>query len=439
MKNVKSRQQAGRVIHSRILDSRSFAFARRGAHPVYMNDKGAIMKNVARMGALVLLFAAAAQAQPGEQKPRDAGAVELALDRKLEKLSVSDKPVPEALAEIGSEAGVGIAIDGDAAELLPWGRQTKVAAVTISNASLREALPQILNPLGMVYVVNDGHLLVVAAEPLKRMNRRATWQDLKLLRWCQETLYTPEAFAGISLQYRVTAKVDAPKMLERQLERAGHGTVAQMLETACNSLGWVWLPDNEEIVIRTHEAQIANMLSRRITVRYTNAPLSKILNDLGEKADVAVFFEPGIMMKLPRNTAQSYTLLLDQSSIRQALELIAAETGLKYEIRRDGISIGLSDALAGTTTNPSAAPARRTPYLAKITVPSKDGSFSLDFLLTAEELPPDVLEYREQLVDQYVDKMRSELEGAIEKSIDKKARKSASSQPAEEARPTAGR
>jgi hypothetical protein len=389
---------------------------------------------------MVLLFAAAAMAQAGNPPPSDAGAVELALDRKLDEISVSDKPVPEALAEIGAAAHVGIAIDAEAADLLPWGRQTKVAGVTIPNSSsLRKALPQILDPLGMTYKVAADRILVVASEPLKRINRRATWEDLKLLRRCQETPYTPEAFAGLSVQYRVTAKLDAPKMLERQLERAGHGTIAQMLETACNSLGWVWLPDNEEIVIRTHEAQIANMLSRRITVRYTNAPLANILNDLGDRADVPMFFEPGIMLKLPRTTAQSYTLLLDQSSIRQALELIAAETGLKYEIRRDGISIGLSDTLAGTTTNPSAAPARRTPYVARITVPSKDGSFSLDFLLTAEELPPDVLEYREQLVDQYVDKMRSELEGAIEKSIDKKARKAASSQPAEAVRPAAGR
>jgi hypothetical protein len=394
------------------------------------------MKTVARIGVLFLFLSAAALAQPGNSPPAEPGAVELALDRKLDKISVSDKPVPEALAEIGAAAHVGIAIDAAAAELLPWGRQTKVAGLTIeTDSTLRTALPQLLNPLGMTYKVADGHLLVVASEPLKRMNRRATWEDLKLLRWCQETPYTPEAFAGMKLQYRLTAKVDAPKMLERQLERVGRGTVAQMLETACNSLGWVWLPDNEEIIIRTQEAQIANMLSRRITVRYTNAPLSKILNDLADQADVAVFFEPGIMMRLPRSTAQSYTLLLDQSSIRQALELIAAETGLKYEVRRDGIYIGMSEALAGPTTTAPAALARRTPYLAKITVPSKDGSFSLDFLLTAEELPPDVLEYREQLVDQYLDKMRSELEGAIEKSIDKKAHLAASTQPAEKPQP----
>ncbi|HVP10588.1 MAG TPA: DUF4974 domain-containing protein [Phycisphaerae bacterium] len=398
------------------------------------------MKTAAKMGVLLFIFSAVAMAQTGSPPPTDAGGVELALDRKLEKISVSDKPVPEALAEIGAAAHVGIAIDAEAAELLPWGRQTKVADLTIETGfTLRAALPQLLNPLGMTYKVADNHILVVASPPLKRINRRATWEDLKLLRWCQETPYTPEAFAEMKIQYRLTAKIDAPKMLERQLDRAGHGTIAQMLETACNSLGWVWLPDNDEIVIRTHEAQIANMLSRRISVRYTNAPLSKILNDLADRADVLVFFEPGIMLKLPHATAQSYTLLLDQSSIRQALELIAAETGLKYEIRRDGIYIGLSEALAGPTTTAPAAPTRRSPYVARITVPSKDGTFSLDFLLTADELPPDVLEYREQLVDQYVDKMRSELEGALEKSIDKKAQRSASTQPAETPGPTAGR
>jgi hypothetical protein len=357
-------------------------------------------------------------AQDKAPKAAGGGDVEAALDRKLARLAISGKEIPEALAEIGGEAGVKIAIDDAAAELLPWGKETKLAAVTISNASLREALPQILTPLGMSYVVSEGRILVVATDPLKRINRRATWEDLKLLRWCQETPYTPEAFAGLKLQYRVTAKVDAPKMLQRQLERAGRGTVAQMLEVACNALGWVWLPDNEDIIIRTHEAQIANMLSRRISVRYMNTPLARILNDLADRADVALFFEPGIMLKLPRSTAESYTLLLEQSSIRQALELIAAETGLEYEIRRDGITIGLSEALAG---NAARSTTRRSPYVAKITIPSRDGTFTLDFLLSGDELPPDLLEYRQQVIEEYVEKMRAQLESMLEKSLENRA------------------
>jgi hypothetical protein len=376
-------------------------------------------KTALTTGFFLFMAGAVAFAQPVDQKPAAGGDVELALDRKLEKLAISNKEIPAALDEIGEKGGVKIAVDDAAAELLPWGKQTKIAGATISDASLREVLPQILNPLGMTYVVEGGRIHVVATEPLKRINRRATWEDLKLLRLCCETPYTPEEFAKLKLQYRVTAKVDAPKMLQRQLERAGRGSIAQMLETACNSLGWAWLPDNEEIVIRTHEAQIANQLSRRVTIRYTNTPLAKVLTDLANKADVGIFFEPGVMLKLPRPTAESYTLLLDQSSIRQAFELIAAETGLAYEIRRDGINIAISETLAGGAARSST---RRSPYVAKVSIPSKDGSYTLDFLLSGDELPPDILEYRDQMIEQYVERMRVDLEGSTEKSMEDEAK-----------------
>lgn len=369
------------------------------------------MHSASRMAVLLLLNSAIVLAQQADQKAAG-GDVELALDRKLPQITLSGKVVPEALAEIGAQAGVKIIVDEAAVELLPWGRQTKIADVTVRGASLREALPLILGPLGMTYAVNEGRIQVVATEPLKRINRRATWDDLKLLRWCTETPYTPETFAELKLQYRVTAKVDAPKLLQRQLERSGRGTVAEMLEVACNSLGWVWLPDNSDLVIRTHEAQIANMLSRRVTIRYTNAPLAKILSDLADRADVAMFFEPGMMLKLPRSTAESYTLLLDQSTIRQALELIAAETGLQYEVRRDGIHFGLSDAISGNAARPAA---RRSPYVARISIPIKEGGYTLDVLLSGEDLPPDVLEYRDQVIERYVDKVRADMEKAAEK------------------------
>jgi len=376
-------------------------------------------KTTIAIGLFLCSAGAVALAQPADQKPPAGGDVELALDRKLQKLTISDKEIPAVLAEIGALAGVQIAIDDEAAELLPWGKQTKIAGATISDASLRDALPRVLDPLGMSYVVRDGRILVTATEPLKRINRRATWEDLKLLRFCCETPYTPEGFANLKLQYRITAKVDAPKMLQRQLERAGRGSIAQMLETACNSLGWVWLPDQGDIIIRTHEAQVANQLSRRVTIRYTNAPLSKVLSDLAARADVAIFFEPGVMLKLPRSTAESYTLLLDQSSIRQAFELIAAETGLAYDIHRDGISIGLSEAISGSAARSST---RRSPYVAKISVPSKDGTYTLDFLLSGDELPPDVLEFRDHIIEQYIERLRVDLEGLAEKSMEEKAK-----------------
>lgn len=378
------------------------------------------MNLVCKSVAILVLVSANAVAQNTPTPSTDESDVARALDRELGAITISAKEIPDALAEIGAQAGVPITIDDNVAGLLPWGRQTKLKAVTIENASLRQALPQILAPLGMTYEIRN-NITVVASKPLERINRRATWEDLKLLRRCNDTPYSEETVSKLNIQYRITSKVDAPKMLLRQLARAGSGTLAEMLETACNSLGWVWLPEGDHVVIRTYQGQIANQLSRRIQARYTNMPLAKILNDLADRADVALFLEPGMMLKLPRSTAQSSTLLLDHGTIRQAFELLAAETGLEYRVTRDGISIRLSEAIAGVSS--AAAAARRSPYVGKISLPSEDGKYTLDFLLRGDELPPDILQYREQIIEEYVEKMRGDMEKLLEQSMESRIEK----------------
>lgn len=342
-------------------------------------------------------------------QPTDAGTIDVAraLDQPLETLTIHEAEVPAALARLGEQAGIRISIDDASAELLPWGRQTRLKKMTAENASLREVLPQVLGALGMTYEIQDNSLIVVASPPLKRLIRRATWDDLKLLRRCHELPYTPENFATLEMQYRITSKVDAPKMLRDQLAKAPCGSVAEMLETATGALGWVWLPEGDHIVIRTVQAQIANAMARRLTVRYANVPLSRILVDLARRADTPINFEPGMMLRLPPATRRSYTLLLQRTSIRQAFELISAETGLKYEIRRDGIHVGLSE---GAPTPDGSPPLRRgSPYVAKISVPGAAGGYTFEILLREEELPEDILEYRRQIKEEYFQKMRADL------------------------------
>jgi hypothetical protein len=355
---------------------------------------------------LALTMAARAETPTANQEGLSPGSAQVAraLDKKLEQVTIHGEALPAALAQLGEEAGIRITIEDESADLLPWGPQTRLKAVNIEDASLAEVLPQVLGALGMTYKVQDDGVLVVASEPLKRINRRSTWDDLKLLRRCCEAEYSPETFSTFRLQYRITNKVDAPKMFMTQLSKAGRGTVAEMMEVATGALGWVWFPDGDRLVIRTSEAQIANLMSRRITARYTNQPLSRILVDLATKAETPIHFEPGMMLKLPQTTSQSYTLLLRETSIRQAFELISAETGLKYDIRRDGVYTGLSDEIGGTT------PARRgSQYVGKISIPSGDGTFTYEFLLRSDELPDDVLEHRRQLIEEYVQKMRRDM------------------------------
>ncbi len=195
-------------------------------------------------------------------------------------------------------------------------------------------------------------------------------------------------------------------MLEHQLSRSGRGSVAEMLEVATGALGWVWFPNGDAIVIRTQQAQIANRLARRISARYVNMPLARVLLDLSEKAETQFVLEPGMMLKLPHSTVQNYSLLLQSASIRQALELICAETGLKYEIEREVVRIGLSDALQ---EGGKRAASRSSPYVGKIVVPGADGGYSLEFLIRTDELPPDILESRDQMIEEIIQKMRKDI------------------------------
>lgn len=334
-----------------------------------------------------------------------------ALDQPLAKLTIAEQEFPAALAEMGRQAGVTITVDEASADLLPWGRQTKVKQIVVENAALRDVLPQVLGALGMRYEIRESDVFVTAGEPLKRINRRATWDDLKLLRELNETEYSIESLAGIKIQYRISAKVDAPALLSAQLAKSGRGTIAQILEVATASLGWVWFPNGDHVAIRTMEAQIANRMSRRVTYRYSGEPLSRILVDLADRAETAIDFEPGMMLKLPPTVAQSTSLVLNASSVRQAFELLQAETGIKYEIRRNGIWVGLSDALRDATASSTGGAGRASgsTYVGKISIASADGKYSYDFLLRADDLPDDILEYRRQIIEEYIQKMRADM------------------------------
>ena len=174
-------------------------------------------------------------------------------------------------------------------------------------------------------------------------------------------------------------------------------------------MGWSWFPEDDHIVVRTNQAQVANKLARRVTGRYSNVPLSQILADLASKSDINLRLEPGMMTRLPASTAQSYTLALQGMSVRQALELIAAETGLKYEIEPEGIYMSLAESTA-TGATASGTPVRSGgPYAVKISIPAKDNTFSYEFFLREDELPQEFLDHRREIKEQFIQKMMTEL------------------------------
>ncbi len=335
-------------------------------------------------------------------------AVAQALDQTIDSFRTDESPVADALAELGRAAGVTIDVDPRSLDLLPWGSNTKLKTINVGSASLRTVLPQILEPLGLEYSIENDGVTVTASEPLKRINRRVTWADLKTLQRCISTEWSAEAMENFTIRYRITSKVDAPALLAEQMAKSAGGSVATVLEDAAGSLGWVWFPNEDHIVIRTVQAQTANYMARRVTVNYTNEPLADILLDLANRAETPINFEAGMMLKLPPETARHTSLALRNNSIRQGFELLSAHTGIRYSIQRGGVNVSLSDVIKrGSST--SLPISLRSPYVGKITVPSADKTYAFDILLREDDLPQDILDYRKALIEEYIEKMRAEM------------------------------
>ncbi len=81
---------------------------------------------------------------------------------------------------------------------------------------------------------------------------------------------------------------------------------------------------------------------------------------------------------------------------------------------RDGIKVGLSAAIEGGGATSSA---RRSSYIGKISIPNPDGTYQFEMLLRTEDLPPDLLEYREELIDEFMEKIRRDMERREEEKL----------------------
>jgi hypothetical protein len=69
--------------------------------------------------------------------------------------------------------------------------------------------------------------------------------------------------------------------------------------------------------------------------------------------------------------------------------------------------MGLSDAVAQEAGKPAAT--RPSTYAAKLSVPSADGGYTLEFVVRSDELPADVMEARGQMLQEMIQKVRRDI------------------------------
>ncbi len=316
-------------------------------------------------------------------------------------------PLPAAMEQITKVTGVRLDADPAVWDLLPWGRLTNITA-KIQNQTLREALTAITQKLGLTFEVSDEAVVIKPLPALRRLGRRATVGELGAL----DLLSTTPAQLGdkpesvkayiAAIDERLVA-IKAPLAVENRMGAVPDSTIVRTsrnatllgaLEDLAHQTNLTWYPWGQNIVIVPKADQIRMQLDKTITTRYDGVEIQQVLTELAQKAGVEFQIEPGAIARVAPQF-RNIRLVLDNASVKQALETIAGFTGLAYVVNDKGVYIW----------NPTKESSER-PAGSKIVGLILLPDLGIEVPVRESDVPYDLREYIESKSKKELDKMR---------------------------------
>ncbi len=341
--------------------------------------------------------------------------VEQALDETT-KITLLDITLGEAMSVVTDQTGVRIVMSPETMALVPQGGSTRIHKVDIANIPLRAGLIQLFSPLGMECLVADDHVTVVPKSAIRELGRRPSWDELETLSWLSGLSpgMNPEALAGLRsrVQFQVEA-TDAWGSLGVAMRNVGAGPGDDVLTAACETLGWGWTLSGRFVVVSSLETQIRQRLSNRISLSMYHKPLFDVMTAIGNKVSVRVRVEPGALQHLSVQIQRAVDLDVFEETAQEALDKLAAYTGLGYLISPDGVTFyrpnGNEQQVQKVAPNEAARPNTvrfSDPYVAKMVVPLPDGT-SMEWLIRLSEMPEDLRDMRQGDIQKGFDALRN--------------------------------
>jgi hypothetical protein len=318
-----------------------------------------------------------------------------------------DGVLPQAVKKMTDQTAVPIVVEQQAYDLLPWGEQTNVKAA-IQNKTLREALAAICQKLGLTFEVGPQAVKLEPMPALARLGRRATVQELEALDLLSRTPIGqgPTDTVGrlIEAVDRRLSETKSPFAVEfRPGDKASNGTAINVphnatledaLEHLAKQTDLTWYPWGKSIVIVPKEEQIGQQLRKAVNWHFRGEDVAQVLTVLSQAAGVEFTLEPGAIQRVPPEF-RKITLMLENATVRQALDDIRGVTGLDYVIKPEGVY------LWNQNPNPAVAAPQPSPIF---------GSLQLDngiiLFLRDKDLPPDIREYAEHKKQQEYKRLR---------------------------------
>ena len=353
------------------------------------------------LAAAAATVALAAGGLPAAEGAQGGGSLQLALDRPID-LTIAGAPIAQVFQRLTDATGVKFLLGTDVYACLPYGEQTRLA-VKLKNVTLRKALSPMLAPQAMDWVIEGDSVRILPTPALMRMNRRATYDELRVLGQIHSARIEPPDKAGgvleqlrkatedkdLSLFFHV--KVADKDALFARADRILPGTGAAWLDMLCHGQGWTWYVWGDDIMIVDSKEQIGRQLQRQVSLRYEGADLVNVLLDLARKAQVKLNMDPGIIEMVPVETRKNFNLVMSDATLAQALEVISGATGLTFIRDPDGLRVEPADRLRQKTDSTADTAAKRPSFIIKKVILLPDGS-TAELLVRPEDLPLDVQE-----------------------------------------------
>lgn len=295
---------------------------------------------------LLAIFATPAIAQ----KSPTSALINEALDQKI-NLQLNTT-LPRAMNAIADQTGVRLDATRDVWAVLPWGEQTNVSA-NVENTTLRTAVDSISRKLGLTAVLTDDRIELRPLPALLRVGRRAVAEELAAIDVLASSPL-PDREEAVTMKQLLTiidaqlAQASAPangyaienriglELNNRPVTVRRGATLYDALEAMTAQTEATWHPDGKKIVVLAKEDQVRAQLQKKVTRNYADVPIGQTLTELSQLAGVEFTIEPGAFQRIAPEF-RNVKLLLDNASIEQALQHIAAFTGLGYVTNARGV------------------------------------------------------------------------------------------------------
>ena len=299
-----------------------------------MNIRNNVRSMFGVSGVLCVLSALSVPTSATAQVPRDL--IEEALDQPIAQLELTETPIRDALARIEQQTGLHFLIQDDVVDLMPYGARTRIS-LAIKDMSVRAGLTRVLDGLGLRMYVEEGNVVLVPAPVLERVGRRLSLEEVNLLGVLAGGVWDVGSKSFETVFRFDPGTKPAATLVTALAQVRGRNAIAQ-LESATSVLGWVWRPEGSTIVFESKRDEVLRRLDWPLDLTYQREPLDRLLVDLATQIGILMEFEPGALQQVSARD-RNVDLIQRGTSVRQILERICGNTGLRYTITDEGVQI----------------------------------------------------------------------------------------------------